>query len=162
MNTHPHDEPPPLNPTPNAPPRDPAPADITDVSVRCMACGYNLTGVAIGGRCPECGHAVAPSFNRVNLPTSGLAITSMVLGICSIPACVCTLFPFMSFPPFILGVLAIIFSIPAYRQVKRGQCSAGSSGLATAGLVCGIIGTLPGIFIFMMFVVSWLAEMFNF
>jgi len=38
----------------------PAPADIL-VDLRCVGCGYNLRGLPVDGRCPECGTPVAAS-----------------------------------------------------------------------------------------------------
>lgn len=35
--------------------------------VSCVACGYNLRGLRPGGRCPECGRAVADSFKSEHL-----------------------------------------------------------------------------------------------
>lgn len=108
---------------------------LTATTVFCVQCGYNLTGVAIGANCPECGRVVAPSFHSQMLPTSGKAITSMVLGICSIPMCV-----LYGVPAMICGVLAIIFSRIAKAQIQQGEAGANSKGMATAGMICGIIG----------------------
>ncbi len=105
-------------------------------TVYCVQCGYNLTGVAIGSKCPECGRTVAPSFHSQTLPTSGKAVASMVLGICSIFGC-----GLYGLPSIVCGPLAIIFSVlakksrsvrarstpphPAWRP--RGWCAASSA-----------------------------------
>jgi len=65
--------------------------------------------------------------------TSGLAIASMVCGICSLV---------LSWVPglgFLLGILAIIFGIVAISQTGKDP-SLGGRGMAIAGLVCGIVG----------------------
>lgn len=111
------------------------PRHVTPTSVFCVQCGYNLTGVAIGSTCPECGRTVAPSFHGQMLPTSGKAIASLVLGICSIVGCV-----FYGIPSLICGPLAIIFALMAKRQVADAKAGGSSAGMATAGLVCGIVG----------------------
>lgn len=108
---------------------------IVPTSVFCVQCGYNLTGVSIGSTCPECGRTVAPSFHGQLQPTSGKAVASMVLGICSIVGCF-----FYGIPSLICGPLAIIFAILAKKQIARGEAGSSSAGMATAGLICGIIG----------------------
>jgi hypothetical protein len=40
----------------------------------------------------------------------------------------------------ICGVLAIIFSRIANAQIQQGEAGANSKGMATAGMICGIIG----------------------
>jgi uncharacterized membrane protein len=64
-------------------------------------------------------------------PPSGLAITSMILGIISIPtACMYGL----GLP---CAVLAVIFGHMARARARRGE--AGGDGMALAGLICGYI-----------------------
>jgi hypothetical protein len=116
------------------------PTSPVPTSVYCVQCGYNLTGVAIGSTCPECGRTVAPSFHGQMLPTSGKAIASLVLGICSIPACV-----LYGIPAVICGGLAIFFAQKTKGQVESGQAGISSKNMATAGLVCGIIGLCLGL-----------------
>ena len=126
---------PPVYDTPPAYPQ--APAAMTATSVRCPNCGYNLTGVSIGSICPECGLVVGHgALGGQTGPTSGKAVTSMVLGIVSIVGCM-----FYGLPSLICGPLAIVFSRLAQRQINDGEVGGGSQGMATAGLICGIIGT---------------------
>lgn len=73
----------------------------------------------------------------MELKTSGKAITSLVCGILSIV---------MPFIGFILGVLAIVFGILSRNEIKRGEGKIEGGGMATAGLVCGIIGIAVVIF----------------
>lgn len=106
----------------------------------CPNCGYNLTGATIGMGCPECGMIVGVGLlGAHSLPTSGKAVAAMVLGILSILGC-------MSYGLFsiVCGPLAILFALQAKGQSRRGEVSPSSEGMATAGLVCGIIGTVIG------------------
>ena len=112
-------------------------ASVEGTRVRCVGCGYDLSGAHLGGGCPECGVPVMHSLNTSgdSLPPSGKAIAAMVLGICSIPACF-----FYGVPGLICGILAIVFWHLARGEILRGERSAASLGMATAGLVCGSIG----------------------
>ena len=144
-----------INPYDTVPDPDPAtdsmpPAsnDVIPVSpepttVFCIQCGYNLTGITIGSTCPECGRAVAPSFHGQVLPTSGKAVASLVLGICSIPGCM-----LYGVPAIICGILGIFFANNARAQLKAGQAGGSTQGMATAGFVCGIIGLCLGLIYF--------------
>jgi hypothetical protein len=85
----------------------------------CNKCGANIADGS--SFCPSCGaqfgNAAAPKT-----PGLGMAIASMVLGIISL----------LCFP-YITGVLAVIFGAVAKNNGYK-------SGMATAGIVCGIIG----------------------
>lgn len=61
--------------------------------------------------------------------TSGLAIASLVCGICGL------VLPWVG---FILSVLAIVFGGVAISQTRKDP-SLGGRGMAIAGLVCGIV-----------------------
>ncbi len=61
--------------------------------------------------------------------TSGLAIASLVCGICGL------VIPWVG---FILSVLAIVFGGVAISQTRKDP-SLGGRGMAIAGLVCGIV-----------------------
>lgn len=61
-------------------------------------------------------------FRPAYTPTSGLAITSLVLSLVG------------------GGLLAVIFGACAMPQIRRGERTGG--GLAVAGIVLGVIGTL--------------------
>jgi len=104
----------------------------------CVSCGYDLTGITLGSRCPECGSVVR--FGGPDLPGSGKAVTSLVLGILSIVGCFV-----YGLPAIIMGGLAIIFAQIAKSDIRSNKVSANSRGLATAGFVCGIIGTSLGV-----------------
>jgi len=73
--------------------------------------------------------------------TSGLAIASMVCGICSL---VLVWVPGLG---FLLGMLAVILGVVAMSQTGRDP-SLGGRGMAIAGLVCGIVGMVIWLIIF--------------
>jgi hypothetical protein len=64
-------------------------------------------------------------------PSSGKATTSLVLGIISIVMC-----------GLFLGVPAMIVSRQAKREIAASQGRLGGQGLATAGFITGLIGTI--------------------
>ncbi len=109
---------------------------ITDAGVRCIRCGYNLSGAALGGYCPECGMAVAPSLNQGGGGSaSGKAIAALVLGICSIVGCM-----LYAIPGLVCGVLALNYSAKVRDEEYGSPQNASSQGMAKAGRICGIIG----------------------
>jgi len=132
-------------PTAARPAPTPAHTGIASTQIVCTQCGYNLTGVAIGATCPECGAAVDPSLAATTKPLSGLAITSMVLGIISVVSstagCFC-MGPFVGLP---CGVIGLVFYFMARPAIREARVSPGSSGMNTAGLVTSIIGTAIGL-----------------
>jgi hypothetical protein len=64
-------------------------------------------------------------------PNSSKATTSLVLGICSLVAC-----------GLFLGIPAMIIGRQAKREIEASQGRLGGEGLATAGFVTGLIGTI--------------------
>ena len=102
----------------------------------CVGCGYNIRGQAIDDLCPECGTPVMHSMGQP-APTSGWAVASLVLGILSVIGCLA-----YGIPGIIMGPLAIWFGVKAKRLAREGQAGGSTMGLATAGFVCGIVGTL--------------------
>lgn len=67
--------------------------------------------------------------------TSGKAIASMVLGICSIVTCMG--YGVVGMP---CAILAIVFAKKARLAIQAGTAPASSQGMASAGKVCGWIG----------------------
>lgn len=123
--------------TPSASPR---PAGLF-----CTSCGVSLLDVSVEGACPSCGVPVMRSLNGEAPalqagPTSGFAITSLVLGILSIVGCM-----LYGLPSIVLGPLAIIYAKRAKKQVEERTAGGSTVGLATAGLTLGIIGTVFGV-----------------
>lgn len=103
--------------------------------IRCQSCGYDLIGIVIGERCPECGTQVMQFAS--NTQSSGKAVTSMVLGIISIIACFG--YGILGIP---CGIVAIVFAKKARLAIQSGTAPATSQGMATAGRVCGWIGLI--------------------
>ena len=107
------------------------PPPIQASRVRCVSCGYNLTGVTIGGECPECGALIETSLQAAQAAkTNGAALWSMILGILALTVC------------GLLGPVAIILNVKARRELEIGVYSSSSRGLAKAGLILGIVGTV--------------------
>lgn len=91
--------------------------------------GYVPQGYAPQGQPPQ-GYGYPPNPPRSN----GMAITSLVLGILSIVSC---------WLGVVLGILAVVFSIVARKQISaQAPGTMTGTGMATAGLVTGIVGTL--------------------
>jgi hypothetical protein len=106
------------------------------------------------GQAPPPGYGYAPppgyGYPPPHRPTSGKAITGMVLGIVSI---------FFCYLGVLIGPAAIIVSVLASRDIKAQPPGAVSGkGMATAGLVTGIVGTLIWAAIIALIVVAALVE----
>ena len=138
----------------------------------CAQCGQQLPdGTAF---CPVCGMPVPFSAGMLPLvcntpspavPGSGMAIASLVLGICSILSLLLlltelSLFGFLSIP---LGITGCIFGVMAKKEI-RYQNPNGKTAMATSGIVCSIIGLcMCGIFLItIVALVMWLLSMLFF
>ncbi|MEE9403340.1 MAG: hypothetical protein V3V20_00470 [Algisphaera sp.] len=114
---------------------------LLETAIDCPNCGYNLTGVRLGAACPECNLIIGRgTLGGAVKPTSGFALASMILGICSITIG-CGTYGLLS---IVLGPLALIFWAKAGPAIREGSVSQGSGGMRTAGFVTGLIGTLVG------------------
>jgi hypothetical protein len=71
---------------------------------------------------------------------SGRAMTSLILGIISIPA------GFVPIAGWILGVTAIVLGATARTDIRRSGLM--GEGQATAGIVCGAVGIAIGVAVF--------------
>jgi hypothetical protein len=69
-------------------------------------------------------------------PTHGKATTSLVLGIISLVMC-----------GFLTGIPAMILGRQAKREIRESNGQLGGDGLATAGFVTGLIGTIWTVFV---------------
>lgn len=105
-------------------------------------------GPVAGGPPPPPPGAFGPPGLEVQR-SSGHAVASLVLGICSLVLCWCYVLP-----PLICGILAIVFSNAARRDIDAGLVSASSAGMANAGRVCGIIGMALGLGFIVVFIVA--------
>lgn len=105
---------------------------VTSKAYNCVQCGYDLSGSALGGVCPECGTSVANTI-RVSGGTSAgstsTATTCMVMGILGLAVC------------GICGPIAIWMYYQAVDDVKRNKAPTSSLGMAKAGLIMGWIAT---------------------
>jgi hypothetical protein len=70
------------------------------------------------------------------MKNDGLAIASLVLGLVGF---VLDWIPGVSIIGLICAVLAIIFAITARNKIKNSNGELGGSGMATAGLILGIV-----------------------
>ncbi len=104
--------------------------DLQPTNITCLQCGYDLTGSAVGGYCPECGTPVAntlrPMGSRQNAPNS---VACMILGILSLTVC------------GLLGPIAIMLYYNARNHYQSGYYSSSSMSMAKAGLITGWIAT---------------------
>ena len=110
---------------------DQATPPVTPSQFHCGHCGYNLTGLTIGGSCPGCGEPIETSIRAVQSNGScGTATACMIFGILSLAVC------------GLLGPVAIVLYYRAQNQLATGMYGNSSGSMATAGLVTGIIGTV--------------------
>ena len=85
--------------------------------------------------------APKPSFNwnegekDAPPPPKGFSIASMAMGILSIVCCCGTVYSFFFLFPLIFAILALVFKRIAK---KKGA----TDGMATAGMICGIVGII--------------------
>ncbi len=117
------------------PPPSPVFQETGPEVLRCQQCQADLTGATLGGNCPSCGAAIVASGYTSQLG-SGKATTALVLGICSIPMCLCC-----GLIGLVLGPLGIYFGKEAQKDIYAGRAAPTSEGMAKAGVICGIIGT---------------------
>jgi hypothetical protein len=118
----------------------PGPPPLQSSELHCVHCGYNLTGMTIGGICPECGASIDDSIRKAQAGrTNGWAIASLVLGITGLAACAA------------FGPVAIFCYFKAKREMETGLYSAGSMSLAVVGLVLGILATVFLMFLILLF-----------
>jgi hypothetical protein len=73
--------------------------------------------------------------------TSGRATTSLILGILSIPV---SIIPLLA---WVLGVVAIVLGTTARGEIRR--TGIGGNGRAMAGIICGVIGIVLGLGVFL-------------
>ena len=115
--------------------------DVSAVGA-CVACGKGVCTecvVTVGGRtyCRDC---VASGVSPQPTKTNGLAITSLVLGVVSVPLIFC----YAAGVPF--GIAALITGLIARHQIKESGGTQSGEGLALAGIILGgVIGVLIGV-----------------
>ena len=115
----------------------------TEETFRCKECGYDLTGTAVGGVCPECGLSVNASLqSRIDkkhgdddgLTTGPLitrtAIISLVTGVLSLLVC------------FLLGPYAVYMGLRAIRAMSDQPDMTGSRVVAMLGIALGFLSLI--------------------
>lgn len=117
------------------------PAD--DRRIFCTSCGQTLA-THDGTTCSQCGAPVEDTMRAIAgppaVPMSAMAVTSMCLGIVSIPGCLC-----LGIGGVLFGVPAIITGAIARSHVSRGIASRASNSYALAGIWCGVVGVGLGL-----------------
>jgi uncharacterized membrane protein YqaE (UPF0057 family) len=109
----------------------------------------NQTGIAPYDHACMVGPAVTPSVR-----TDTTAVVSLVLAVLSLPALV--------FPPLLgLGVAAIVTGVIARRRVLASAGVLKGEGIATAGIVVGVLGTLLGLVLPGFVVAVWIYAIFH-
>lgn len=99
----------------------------------CKNCGSELKEGA--DVCVKCGKVIAEENTQVSTgtnPAQGSSVAALITGIASV---VLSWIPWVSFAALGSGIAAIILGAKA-----RKKSPAGKTGMATAGLVLGIIG----------------------
>lgn len=120
-----------VNPVPGAfPPPDPSQPGYPQ-PVYAGQPAYPATHYPSAGYPPQ---AYPPPYYAAPQPQNGLGTAALVLGIVG-----AVLF-FTIWPPVILGILAIVFGAVGLGRVKRGTAT--NRGVATTGLVLGIVAVL--------------------
>jgi len=92
---------------------------------------------------PGYGYYAGPSTRG----TSGKAVAALVLGILSIVLC---------YVGFVAGVIAIVLAVLAKRDIDRDGLD--GRALATAGMVCGIVGTVVQLLLDVLVLIALLSD----
>ena len=101
----------------------------------CPRCGGSSPITA--NNCKACGMPFTMEGTTLEAAgtSNGFCVASLVLGIIGLPAS-CTL---------ITPLLAVVFGIIGYNQVSKTGSEGGGRGMAIAGMICGVIGTIMGL-----------------
>lgn len=92
--------------------------------------------------------------------TSGKATASLILGILSLITLPLGGLIILGIVGFFSGILAIVFSSLAFKEIKRIQVR--GRGIAIAGLVCGIVATSINVLAFVIsFVIGFMTIINN-
>lgn len=105
--------------------------------VRCISCGYDLSGTPIGGNCPECGTPVAQTLAshigpKAPHPSAAIVLT---LGIVGLVCC-----------GGVLSPVAWFMGHSGLEEAKTTRYSPGSVAMLKAGMILGIVGTAVLVF----------------
>ncbi len=113
----------------------PSAAPTDSAGIRCIECGYDLSGTAVGAVCPECGRRVADSLMPVRSAGHGAAKAALIAGIATLVA----------LPP--LGFLAVHYANRFYRLPAAARADPSSAFMARAGWTLGVLGIIATCFV---------------
>ena len=112
-----------------------APAPPTGETRKCPDCGEDVAKGA--AKCPYCGKLLRKRAGRARFTRrSDTARNALICGILSIFCC-----------GIILGPIAIIQALKAKKEIAASRGALTGGGMATAGLVCGIVGMVGAVLI---------------
>ena len=113
------------------------PLPINPTGFCCIKCGYDVSGSAVGGLCPECGKSVGESLRAVQFAEKSCSksTASMIIGILSLVTCA-------AYGPLVLGPIAIVLYYLAKKEMAVGGYSKSSHTMARAGLIIGIVSII--------------------
>lgn len=105
---------------------------------RCWSCGYDLTGLKVEDRCPECGIAIWDSHPRTLAEAPRQPDAAAPLGLLSLPV--------ICFGPLacIPGVLAVVLGIRTLARIREGSHPYSAAPAAWFGIMAGGLGTTLG------------------
>lgn len=115
---------------------------------RCWRCGYDLTGMRIDDRCPECGIGVwtTPPVNKVDRDAASSmtwGILALVLGTVGMPFLLIAMFVTCFFPwpamPALIAIPAVTKGHRVGRAARSHRFSDTVTRRAKTGRVCGWI-----------------------
>ncbi len=86
---------------------------------------------------PTPGYGYTPSA-----PTDGMSIAALILGIAAFPGLCC-----YGIGGIVLGVVALILGRVALGRIKASGGMVGGRGLANAGWICGLVATVLGVIV---------------
>jgi predicted RNA-binding Zn-ribbon protein involved in translation (DUF1610 family) len=109
---------------------DPRPS-LKVSELRCVTCGYNLTGATIGGACPECGEAIEQTIAELREPKTYKSVAS---------ACFwCGLISVLPLAWFLIPVV-VVFFVHTHINVRKGIEPRLSLVRANIGFMFSLIG----------------------
>ncbi len=92
--------------------------NISETTVRCSGCGYNLTGAVIGGRCPECGvpveHALRSRKAGPSLPRVSYVMPVLMTVFCCV----------------IGGIVCVVYTSKANTAAELGDAASYQSAMS--------------------------------
>ena len=107
--------------------------------IRCPRC--STASPITANNCKSCGMPFTMEGTTLEAAgtSNGFCVASLVLGIIGLPAS-CT---------FITPLLAVVFGVIGYTQVSRNGSEGGGKGMAIAGMICGGIGCMLAVWIYL-------------